>query len=85
MDYIGKSVSPQDMQEAYPGFPRFVHHIMASIANGDTPEEAAQEAAKLIDKGAITTTIEEIERTRLAFGDTHGEEKVVVEIDEPAQ
>lgn len=82
MDYIGKKISPEEMRDAYPGFPAFVHHIMAGVANGQSPEEAAASVGDMINVGAISATIEEIESARLTFDETAGEQSTTVDIDE---
>lgn len=59
------SMSRQDIAEQYPGFPDFVHDIMAHIANGRTAEEAAE----LVNAPSIMQSIEErikLEQTRRA-------------------
>ena len=46
-----------DMERLYPGFPPFVHVIMAEIANGATPAEAAAAVEKFGLKDKIESII----------------------------
>ncbi len=54
-------------ERLYPGFPEFVHHIMDEIAKGATPEEAAEAVSHKVSAKAVSTTIEEIERTKATW------------------
>lgn len=58
---------PKHYAEAFPGFPPFIHHIMAHIAAGKTPEEAAELVDAEVMRGNIDTCIEEIEHTHAKF------------------
>lgn len=49
------SISKEDIAAQYPGFPDFVHEIMAHIGNGKT----AEEAAALVNAPGIVQAIEE--------------------------
>lgn len=46
-----------DMERLYPGFPPFVHVIMAEIANGASPAEAAAAVEKFRLKDKIELII----------------------------
>ena len=51
MEFIGRRLTSNDMAIQYPGFPPFVHDIMASVANGATASEAVESVKDLeIDK-----------------------------------
>lgn len=54
MDVVPKTHRPEYYAEQYPGFPDFVHNIMAYIAQGRTPEEAA----KLSDSELVKRNVE---------------------------
>lgn len=59
--------TPEAYAEMFPGFPSFVHHIMAHVANGKTPEEAAELVGDACNAGLVEATIEQIERTHATF------------------
>ncbi len=52
------ATTPDDMSKQYPGFPSFVHVIMAEIANGATVEEASAAVTRLYVKDHIQNAID---------------------------
>lgn len=54
MDIVPKTHKPEYYAEHYPGFPDFIHDIMAYIAQGKTPEEAA----KLADSEQVRRNVD---------------------------
>jgi len=82
MDRISQRSDPGDFRDAFPGFPTFIHHIMAYIDNGDTAEQAAEKVQGMMNAGLLKTTIEEIEATRLVLEQTKIDDEVTVVIDE---
>jgi hypothetical protein len=55
--------------EIYPGFPRFVHLIMAHCDMGKTPEEAADLVRTDDIKGQVDSLMTEIKRTTATWGE----------------
>lgn len=51
-------VTPSDMNKQFPGFPPFVHVIMAEIANGSTVDEAAAAVERFHIKDHIQNAID---------------------------
>ena len=58
MDLVPSIHKPEYYAEVYPGFPDFVHSIMAHLAQGKTPEQAAKLAG---DEQVIQKTLAAIE------------------------
>lgn len=58
-----------DMERLYPGFPPFVHVIMAEIANGATPVEAAAAVEKFKLKDKIESVINASREKTQSFTD----------------
>ena len=56
MESIGKVYTESEMAEQYPGFPAFVHQIMAHVANG----ASAEEAAMMVDGENIRKQIDDL-------------------------
>lgn len=52
----------------YPGFPKFVHDIMAGVSKGQTPEEAANASATGLSE-RLTDIINEINQTHAFFNE----------------
>ena len=58
-----------DMEKMYPGFPPFVHVIMAEIANGASPTEAAAAVEKFKLKDRIESVINASHEKTKSFTD----------------
>lgn len=55
----------------YPGFPNFVHEIMAHISQGRSAEEAARLSASDL-KDRLTSVINEVEQTHAFYNEEGG-------------
>ena len=69
MDLVPAIHKPEYYAEVYPGFPDFVHSIMAHVAQGKTPEQAAKLSG---DEQVIQQTlaaIDYVENTHSSWGD----------------
>jgi hypothetical protein len=55
---LAMATTPDDMSQQYPGFPSFVHVIMAEIANGATVEEASAAVTRFNVKDHIQNAID---------------------------
>lgn len=59
--------SIDEIANAFPGFPPFVHYIIKYVDEGYSSEDAAGMVSEMVDQGTLKTNIDEIERTHARF------------------
>ena len=69
MDLVPRTHKPEYYAEVYPGFPDFIHSIMAHVAQGKTPEQAAKLAGDEQVIQQTLATIDHVEKTHSNWDD----------------